>query len=251
MINCLVASLSLTLHLTAGRISLQGVEAQSGSLSTSEFTELSCRYGRLWKNEKLYSVSWSVQYSGVNTNFLLYNKDGSEFSQTFLIFHVEYPGKRSPPNNIVRVDLSSVSAKKVNIKVSEDLEEAELSVCCKVSVLEEVRYGQTRPKMKQKCSAFSVERGARHTSLDSLLGHSSYSHILVEDKLSSGAIIVGDLSGDILKHIRNTRPLDHNKLEVREEPVEILNVLGDFGYSVVGMAKTPHNSVIWTLKKIL
>ena len=141
----------------------------------------------------------------------------------------------------------------MSIKVSEDFEEGELSVCCKVSVLEEARYGHTKPKMKQKCSALSVERGARHTSLHRLLPYSitSFHHILVEDKLSSGAIIVGDLSGDILKHIRNPRALDHTKLEVKEEPVKILNILGDFGYSVVGMAKTPHNRIIWTLSRKL
>ena len=91
MMNRLVATLSLTLHLTAGRISLQGVEAQSGSLSTSEYTELSCRYGRLWKNEKLYSVSWSIQYSGVNTYFLIYNKDGKYPSsvQHFFMLNIQ------------------------------------------------------------------------------------------------------------------------------------------------------------------
>ena len=79
-----LTTLSLSLHLVAGRISLQAVQAQSGSLSTTEYTELTCSYGRLWKNEKLYSVSWAVQNLGVNTNFLVYSKDGSKFCQTLL-----------------------------------------------------------------------------------------------------------------------------------------------------------------------
>ena len=79
-----LTTLSLSLHLVAGRISLQAVQAQSGSLSTTEYTELTCSYGRLWKNEKLYSVSWAVQNLGVNTNFLVYSKDGSKFCRTLL-----------------------------------------------------------------------------------------------------------------------------------------------------------------------
>ena len=79
-----LTTLSLSLQLVAGRISLQGVVAQSGSLSTTEYTELTCSYGRLWKNEKLYSVSWAVQNLGVHTNFLVYNKDGSKFCRTLL-----------------------------------------------------------------------------------------------------------------------------------------------------------------------
>ena len=146
------------------------------------------------------------------------------------------------------MDPSSVDARRVSIKVSEDFADAELSVCCKVRVLEEMRYGSTRPKMKEKCSVLSVERGARHTSLQTLQD-SSYSHVLVQDNLSSGAVIVGDLSGDIIKQFSNPRGLEHGKLEVREEPVEILNILGQFGYSVVAMANTPRNRIMWTLSR--
>ena len=157
--------------------------------------------------------------------------------------HDECVGKRFPPNNIVQVDPSSVDARRVKIKVSEDFLDAELSVCCKVSVVEEMRYGSTRLKMKERCSVLSVERGARHTSLQTLQD-SSYSHVLVEDNLSSGAVIVRDISGDIIKHFSNPRGLEQGKLEVKEEPVEILNILVHVGYSVVAMANTPHNRII-------
>ena len=82
--SAVLTTLSLSLQLVAGRISLQAVQAQSVSLSTTEYTELTSSYGRLWKNEKLYSVSWAVQNLGVNTNFLVYSKDGSKFCQTLL-----------------------------------------------------------------------------------------------------------------------------------------------------------------------
>ena len=52
-----------------------------------------------------------------------------------------------------------------------------------------------------------------------------------------------------MKHFSNPRGLEHGKLEVKEEPVEILNILGHVGYSVVAMANTPHNRIIWTLSR--
>ena len=84
MYYAVLTTLSLSLQLAAGRISLRAVETQSGSLSTTEYAELTCSYGRLWKNEKLYSVSWAVQTMGVNTNFLVYSKDGSKSCQTLI-----------------------------------------------------------------------------------------------------------------------------------------------------------------------
>ena len=73
------------------------------------------------------------------------------------------------------------------------------------------------------------------------------SHILVETKHSSGSVIVGQLSRNIRESLQNSRTSHSSRLETSEEPVEILNILGKFGYSVVAMANTADSRIIWTL----
>jgi len=77
---------------------------------------------------------------------------------------------------------------------------------------------------------------------------SSYSHILLETRHSSGAIIVGQVSADIMENLHNPRS-SGLRLETSEEPIEILRILGYFGYNVVAMANTPDNRIIWTLTR--
>merc|ERR1719245_1386829 len=79
-------------------------------------------------------------------------------------------------------------------------------------------------------SRFSVKRNNAGTV--------SQSHILVEAKHSSGSVIVGQLSRNIRESLQNSRTSHSSRLETSEEPVEILNILGKFGYSVVAMANT-------------
>ena len=75
----------------------------------------------------------------------------------------------------------------------------------------------------------------------------SYRHILVETKHSSEAVIVGQLPGDVLVNLQNYRALSTTRLETREQPIEILTVLGNLGYHVVAMANTHDNRIVWTL----
>ena len=70
---------------------------------------------------------------------------------------------RTPSNGIVGIDLTSVEDRRVSVKVSEAFDEEELRVCCEVRVLEDRGYGQVRPKRKEKCADFSVDRGETNT----------------------------------------------------------------------------------------
>ena len=58
-------------------IKLIGVNLKSGSLQVGRTTELTCDYLK-WKQEQLYSVTWSIKYPGVKTNFFEYQADGSK-----------------------------------------------------------------------------------------------------------------------------------------------------------------------------
>jgi len=80
---------------------------------------------------------------------------------------------------------------------------------------------------------------------------SSSSHLLVETPLgrSTGALIVGQVPGHIMESLQNPRTSYGKGLETSEEPVEILNILGHFGFNVVAMANTPDNRIIWTLAR--
>ena len=76
--KCLALTiLGLSTLQQATAIKMNGVKAQSGSLSTTQHTELSCDYLK-WKQEELVSVNWAVQYPGVKTDFLQYKNDGSK-----------------------------------------------------------------------------------------------------------------------------------------------------------------------------
>ena len=68
-------------------------------------------------------------------------------------------GKKFPSNTIVGVDRSSADEKRVRIKVSEDFDESELTICCEVKVLRDSGYGSTKTMMKEKCSTFDVMEG--------------------------------------------------------------------------------------------
>ena len=74
-------------------------------------------------------------------------------------FEGECLGKRTPSNNIVAVDLSSVDEKRVSIQVSQAFDEDELTVCCEVTFLRDSGYGSMAKKTKEKCSSFSLVRG--------------------------------------------------------------------------------------------
>ena len=104
----------------------------------------------------------------------------------------------------------------------------------------------TRAAHQTPSSPGSQESGflvARHQA-------SSYSHILLETRHSSGAVIVGKVSGDIMENLNNPRASSALRLETSEEPIEVLRILGYFGYNVVAMANTPDNRIIWTLTRI-
>ena len=77
----------------------------------------------------------------------------------------------------------------------------------------------------------------------------SYSHLLLEAKHSSGSFIVGQVSGDVMENLQNPRTSYGGRLETSEDPIEILRILGYFGYNVVAMANTPDNRIIWTLTR--
>ena len=64
-------------------IKLRGVSLKSGGLQVGRTTELTCEYLKL-KQEMLYSVTWSIKYPGVKTNFFEYQADGSESESVIL-----------------------------------------------------------------------------------------------------------------------------------------------------------------------
>ena len=75
------------------------------------------------------------------------------------------------------------------------------------------------------------------------------SHILVETKHSSGSFVIGEVPEDVKENITPVRTYSRTKLEISEEPVKVLDLLGAGGYKVVAMANTPDNRIVWTLAK--
>ena len=53
-----------------------------------------------------------------------------------------------------------------------------------------------------------------------------------------------------MENLNNPRASSALRLETSEEPIEVLRILGYFGYNVVAMANTPDNRIIWTLTRI-
>merc|ERR1711936_1256505 len=53
------------------KFSAEGVSVPDGVLRVDEPTELGCKY-IMWRQESLASVTWSIKYSGVKTDFFVY-----------------------------------------------------------------------------------------------------------------------------------------------------------------------------------
>ena len=80
-------------------------------------------------------------------------------------------------------------------------------------------------------------------------GNTASRHILVETKHSSGSILIGDVPQDVEEIISPVRTYSRTKLEISDEPVRVLDILGTAGYKVVAMGNTPDNRIVWTLAK--
>jgi len=120
-------------------IKLIGVNLKSGALQVGQTTELTCDYLK-WKQEQLYSVTWSIKYPGVKTNFFEYQADGS---------------KSTHSSSYVEVDEDSSEEQRVNMRILDDQEE-EVSICCEVKVLRDSGYGSMKPLRKEKCTDIKV-----------------------------------------------------------------------------------------------
>merc|ERR1711892_1277962 len=82
-------------------IKLIGVNLKSGALHVGQTTELTCDYLK-WKQEQLYSVTWSIKYPGVKTDFFEYQADGS---------------KTTPSSSFIQVDEDSSQESVVNLRI--------------------------------------------------------------------------------------------------------------------------------------
>jgi len=80
-------------------------------------------------------------------------------------------------------------------------------------------------------------------------GNTGSRHILVETKHTSGSVIIGVVPADVMESISPVRTHSRTRMEISDEPVEILDFLGTDGYKVVAMANTPDNRIVWTLAK--
>ena len=80
-------------------------------------------------------------------------------------------------------------------------------------------------------------------------GNTGSRHILVETKHSSGSVVIGVVPAVVMENITPVRTQSRTEMEISEEPVEILDILGTDGYNVVAMANTPDNRIVWTLAK--
>lgn len=110
--------------------------SESGVLPVDSATELGCRY-ITWQQERLHSVTWSVQYSGVKTNFFIYQANGEK--------------EVVPGVSLIIVDPNNSSNKTVAIRLTDGREES-VSFCCHVKVLRDDGYGSMTRKEKEKCS---------------------------------------------------------------------------------------------------
>eukprot|EP00091_Calanus_sinicus_P021325 TRINITY_DN6253_c0_g1_i1.p1 TRINITY_DN6253_c0_g1~~TRINITY_DN6253_c0_g1_i1.p1 ORF type:complete len:375 (+),score=59.41 TRINITY_DN6253_c0_g1_i1:222-1346(+) len=135
-------------------IKLIGVNLKSGALHVGRTTELTCDYLK-WKQEQLYSVTWSIKYPGVKTNFFEYQADGS---------------KSTPSSTFVQVDEGSSEEQRVNIRIL-DAQEEEVSICCEVKVLRDSGYGSMKPLRKEKCTDIKVLAGGDQLKVDIWSSH--------------------------------------------------------------------------------
>jgi len=118
------------------KFSAEGVSVPDGVLRVDEATELGCKY-IMWRQETLASVTWSIQYSGVKTDFFVYRPFNKEVK---------------PGMSMLSVDATNSEDKMVNLRLT-DGQEDEVVICCDVKVLRDDGYGSMTTKQKEKCSA--------------------------------------------------------------------------------------------------
>jgi len=136
MFLCLCLLLSCSHQVAAIKFAADGVTASSDVLRVNEDTELSCKY-IMWKQETLASVTWSIQYTGVKTDFFVYRADGRK--------------DVVPGVSLVSVFTDRSNDKSVSLMLT-DSREREVSFCCHVMVLRDDGYGSMTTKEKEKCS---------------------------------------------------------------------------------------------------
>jgi len=105
----------------------------------------------------LASVTWSIQYSGVKTDFFVYKptRGGGEARKEV-----------KPGMSMLSVDATKSENKTVNLRLT-DGHEDEVVICCDVKVLRDDGYGSMTTKQKEKCSApIRVEDPAKHSRVE-------------------------------------------------------------------------------------
>jgi len=137
LVITVLCGISLFLSKTeAIKFSAEGVSVPDGVLRVDEATELGCKY-IMWRQETLASVTWSIQYSGVKTDFFVYRPFNKEVK---------------PGMSMLSVDATNSEDKMVNLRLT-DGQEDEVVICCDVKVLRDDGYGSMTTKQKEKCSA--------------------------------------------------------------------------------------------------
>merc|ERR1719347_140176 len=138
------------------------------TIVTGDSTSLTCDYIK-WKNERLYSITWSLQYlglrSGQKTEFFVWHQDGKKESQS---------------NPILEVEEAASGDKTVSVQMTQEMQGEELAFCCEVKVIKDEGYGSMKPLKKMKCSeTIKVTEGV--ATVPSLLVSSSHPIALVGD----------------------------------------------------------------------
>jgi len=128
--------LALASTVQAIKFMREGVLVPDNVLSVGEGKEVECKY-IMWRQERLYSVTWSIQYSGVKTDFFVYQEGGSK--------------EVKPGVSLVTVDADNSEDKVVKMRLTDGREE-EVTICCDVMVLRDDGYGSMTNKHKEKCS---------------------------------------------------------------------------------------------------
>jgi len=137
LVMTVLCGISLFVSKTeAIKFSAEGVSVPDGVLRVDEATELGCKY-IMWRQESLASVTWSIQYSGVKTDFFVYKPFNKEVK---------------PGMSMLSVDATNSEDKMVNLRLT-DGQEDEVVICCDVKVLRDDGYGSMTTKHKEKCSA--------------------------------------------------------------------------------------------------
>merc|ERR1711892_1162217 len=98
-----MSSRSMLLHIATvlSLVTVEAIKFKRGQhffppgvtdLITEEATDLNCDYIK-WKNERLYSITWSIRYmglrSGQRTDFFVWHQDGKKESIVLPILEVE------------------------------------------------------------------------------------------------------------------------------------------------------------------